>query len=136
MTDTMRTYTLDMDPMPAPRPRTRVFTTHGKSFASIYSPAEYKKWQEDASGQLIPQIDHEPIQGDVTVGIIITARRPKTSKLLRPKPDVDNYAKAVLDAMTKAGVWLDDSQIGSLAITKRWGPSGQIDIEVQAGTAG
>jgi len=32
--------------------------------------------------------------------------------------DIDNYAKAVLDALTDAGVWLDDSQINALSIVR------------------
>ena len=35
----------------------------------------------------------------------------------RPR-DVDNYAKAVLDAFTKAELWKDDSQIYRLVIEK------------------
>lgn len=38
------------------------------------------------------------------------------------KPDVDNLAKAVLDACTDAGVWHDDSQIIQLSITKTYEP--------------
>lgn len=34
------------------------------------------------------------------------------------KPDVDNYAKAVMDALTQIGVWKDDSYISSLTVTK------------------
>ena len=33
--------------------------------------------------------------------------------------DVDNLAKATLDALTHAGIWADDSQVVSLCITKR-----------------
>ena len=36
--------------------------------------------------------------------------------------DLDNLLKSVLDALTHAGVWLDDSQIDSLAIAR--GPIG------------
>jgi Holliday junction resolvase RusA-like endonuclease len=53
----------------------------------------------------------------VTVGVY--PKKPKTSKLEYPKPDVDNYAKAVLDACN-ALVWIDDSQIIELEVHKSW----------------
>ena len=36
----------------------------------------------------------------------------------RRKRDLDNLTKAVLDALTHAGVWEDDSQINDLRITR------------------
>ena len=35
----------------------------------------------------------------------------------RRKRDIDNYTKALLDAITHAGVWGDDSQVKTLSIT-------------------
>lgn len=120
--------------MPAPRPRARAFRApNGKPIASIYNPSEYKQWLADAEEQLINQIDTEipyPLVGDLEVTIVVTVQRPKTSKLLRPKPDVDNYAKAVLDAITKAGIWEDDSQVGALHVHKQWGGEDSIAIEI------
>lgn len=34
------------------------------------------------------------------------------------KPDVDNVAKALVDAMTRAGFWRDDSQVARLVLEK------------------
>ena len=35
------------------------------------------------------------------------------------RPDVDNIAKGNLDAMTRAGYWIDDSYINNLILRKR-----------------
>jgi len=130
-------YTLDIDPMPAPRPRARAIRAkNGKHIASVYNPSEYTHWIADAHEQLINQIGHDTLAGDLTLGLVITVQKPKTSKLTRPKPDADNYAKAVMDAMTKAGIWHDDSQVAFLAVKKQWGGIGRIDIEVTRGVAG
>lgn len=51
----------------------------------------------------------------------LTGRLEVTIDLCPPdkrKRDIDNYAKAVLDAMTHAGVWGDDSQIDRLIINR------------------
>lgn len=120
--------------MPAPRPRARAIIAHGKPIATVYNPAEYKHWLEDAQAQLINQVHGEPILGPLIVSITVTTQKPKTSKLPHPKPDIDNYVKAVLDAMTHVGVWDDDSQVGLLFAEKKWGAVGRIEVEVKRAT--
>ena len=41
------------------------------------------------------------------------------------KPDMDNIAKAVLDALTVAGVWADDAMVCSLLASKSYAARGQ-----------
>ncbi|WP_424840318.1 RusA family crossover junction endodeoxyribonuclease [Serratia marcescens] len=44
---------------------------------------------------------------------------------------MDNYFKALFDAMTQAGVWLDDSQIKR--IEAEWGPvtkGGKVELRI------
>lgn len=48
---------------------------------------------------------------------------PKTST-----PDVDNYCKAFLDQMTRAGFWLDDSQIFRLVAEKYYAETAKIEV--------
>ena len=46
--------------------------------------------------------------------------------------DLDNTLKAVLDAITHAGVWGDDSQIDDLGVTRGTvGAPGSVQVEVE-----
>lgn len=60
------------------------------------------------------------------LGVLLHANPP--DKRTR---DLDNHTKAVIDALTHAGVWSDDSQIDDLRIVR--GPclkGGQMQVEV------
>ena len=58
----------------------------------------------------IPRID--ALKGPLCVDMDVYPRS-------RRRYDVDNLAKATLDALTNAGIWVDDSQVVSLCMTKR-----------------
>lgn len=123
--------TLPFDPMPSPRPRVRVIS----KFASVYMPKEYMEWKEGVAEFVKSQGTVPPaevLELPVTVKLAFHVQRPKTTKLSHPKPDIDNYAKSVLDAFNDAGcIWADDTQVVDLKATKEWtsGP-GKIVAEV------
>lgn len=48
-----------------------------------------------------------------------------------PRPDCDNYAKAILDAMTTVGAWQDDSQVVQLNVSKRYAVRDEIRVRVR-----
>lgn len=56
----------------------------------------------------------------VSVRITFFIPHPKTVKRHMPTvpPDIDKLCRAVLDALTDAGVWADDSQVVDLGATK------------------
>ncbi len=75
----------------------------------------------------------KPLQGALFVRIGVTWFK-KTDKAYIPrtvKPDVDNLAKLILDAMTKAGYWQDDKQVYNLNIAKFDGPIGGLAVTVR-----
>lgn len=67
-----------------------------------------------------------PLKFDVPVSVDIIAYPPN-----RARRDLDNLPKAILDALTKARVWDDDSLVHDLRI--RWGEvrkGGKIQITI------
>lgn len=71
------------------------------------------------------QYEGEPMQGRLSVSITLHAPT-------RRAYDVDNRIKAAADALTHAGVWIDDGQIDRLTITR--GPiakGGSCHVEIE-----
>lgn len=121
--------TLHVAAMPTPRPR---FVVRGK-FVSTYYPKPYVAYADalrDMIAEALAEAGAQPLEGPLAVDIEITLERPKTTKLPTPKPDVDNYAKGIMDAMTKAGVWADDSQVSDLYVSKRWGEADLVVVRI------
>jgi crossover junction endodeoxyribonuclease RusA len=59
--------------------------------------------------EIVAEAGHKTLEG--SVGVFIRVFPPD-----RRKRDLDNLLKALQDALTHAGVWLDDSQIQDLHI--------------------
>lgn len=110
---------LALPPRPASRPQ---FTCRGR-FAVAYNDPKYKAWLADATELLALQPIPEGWDKDApfAVRLRFNVLKPRTSKLLYPKPDIDNYEKSFLDAVTKVGtIWADDSQVIALPTAKRF----------------
>lgn len=119
-------WKFDIPPVAASRPRV------GKWGAYYSGP--YRDFREQARDKVMDILGSEfkPLQGPLAVVIELYVTRPKTTKLDYPKPDIDNYAKAVLDVLNGL-MWEDDSQIISVYVTKQWAEEneeGYFTIEV------
>jgi len=124
--------TLLVEPMPTPRPRARAIPTRGRTIVSMYHPKEYTAYKAALAAMLKERFgDSVPFSTPVSVVIDIRVKKPKTSKLHAPKPDVDNYAKGVLDAMTDAGLWTDDALVVDLVVSKGWAEESAIEVGVE-----
>lgn len=112
---------LALSPRPASRPR---FTCRGR-FAVAYTDKPYRTWLDAAEAALRGQLGSLPEGWDSSLPMHLTVGfnvlRPKTSKLHYPKPDIDNYEKSFLDAVTQSGgIYDDDTQVVSLQSSKRF----------------
>lgn len=71
-----------------------------------------------AGGELVPA--GTPVGVIITTSRALPRSRPKRVQVERDtfKPDIDNIAKLVLDALTGVA-WADDTQVTDLKVTKR-----------------
>lgn len=119
------------DGIPKPQPRTQAFarkTKTGGAVARVFTPGTAEAWKGEvvlAGRFLRPKT---PID-DVPIAVEIDLEVPRPKRLCRKKDDpgplpattlgdVDNYAKAVLDALTHDGWWTDDKLVTDLHVRK------------------
>lgn len=112
----MKEFTLPFPPVPASRPRVGRWGTFYTEPYKSYKKAIGEWFKQNFAGPVLA--------GALTVSIEAIGARPKTTILAFPRPDVDNYAKATLDAMNKT-VFKDDTQVQKLVVTKRWARKGE-----------
>lgn len=109
---------IDAEPKPASRPRV-------SRWGGVFYAKGYETFYAECQKQLAT-VKAEMLDGSIVVAMEFVCPRAKTSKLERPKGDVDNYAKGPLDAMTKVEkFWRDDSQVETLVVTKRFPTPGE-----------
>jgi Holliday junction resolvase RusA-like endonuclease len=128
------TFSVDGEPVPQPRAR---ITTRGK-FAHAYVEAKHPIHAYRKSLQLAAvDAGLRPCTGTVEVVIDAVFCRPrshmnknglKPTAPITPRADVDNVAKAVLDAI--GPVLGNDSQVKRLVIEKRYGTEARTTVRV------
>ena len=119
----MTSHTFTIPGQPVAKGRPRFSAKHGRTF----TPAKTRNWEAFAAWTLSEQWTGEPLRCAVTVRIVAVFQRPKAKvwkTRLMPRyphtgrPDADNIAKAVSDALEKAGVLYNDSQVWDLHVVK------------------
>lgn len=94
--------------------------------AMVESSKHLPTWRHDVTSAARDALgDVPPIEGPVRVTLTFSFDKPqsapkrkRTWPITRSSGDVDKLARAVLDALTSAGVWRDDSQVIELFVRK------------------
>jgi Holliday junction resolvase RusA-like endonuclease len=125
--------------IPKGQPRPRAFSRGGK--ARVYDPGTAEGWK---SAVAIAAKDHRGarLEGAIFVQLYFYMPRPKShldrhgnTKRTAPlwhtqKPDADNLAKAVLDALTEIQIWQDDAQVSHLTVRRLWASLGHSGCQI------
>ncbi len=88
--------------------------------------AKGREYQSDACAAIIQQLRKLPKPSSVPAAVEIVLFPPDARRR-----DIDNYNKALFDALTHAGIWEDDSQIKRMLV--EWGPvtqKGKVEITI------
>jgi Holliday junction resolvase RusA-like endonuclease len=130
-------FTVYGEPVAQGRPRFTTINGHVKA----YDPAKSRDYKQYVK---LVASDHKPeklLEGAIALHLNIYRSIPKSfSKKkqkqaedgeLRPttKPDVDNFLKAIKDAM-KGIIWRDDSQVVSVIVNKWYSENPRVEITI------
>ena len=125
----MRVYGI---PIAQGRPRAvRLPTGHVR----LYDPAQSKDWKRTVMAQVfvVRPATWAVTRSPLTVGLEFFLARPKSAPKRQvwpaKRPDLDNLAKSVLDAL-RGLVYHDDAQIVRLDLSKQYGEPGVV-IRIQ-----
>lgn len=131
------TFSVPGDPVPQPRPRV---STRG-GFARAYVPGKHPVHayrQAIAAAALEAGATPTTTEPITVILDLVFARPPShlTKKGVRkgapllPRFDVDNCAKAALDALNGVA-WADDSQVARLVVEKTYGTEARTTVRIQ-----
>lgn len=100
----MITFTLPLSPS------INHYYSRGK-FGALYLSQAGKRFRINVQ-EIVAAAGHPTIEGQVSVFIAVYPRN-------EVRQDIDNRVKSLFDALTHAGVWLDDKQVDSFTVVRR-----------------
>ena len=116
------------------RPRV---TMHG-----TYTPAKTRHYEELVKLRYKQACKLPPAEGEILITIIaymipaksLSKKKKAEIMMVHPmkKPDIDNIAKIVLDALNGVA-WVDDKQVTTLHVLKQWGNEEHLRVMISRG---
>lgn len=92
----------------------------------IESSKKVKPWREAVRWSAVEaRGTNPPMEGPLSVLLVFTLPKPLNAPKTRQtfpmrKPDIDKLVRSTFDALTEAGVWIDDAQVIDLLTAKRF----------------
>lgn len=131
---------------PKGQPRPRAFSRNGH--AAVYDPGTAEGWKGQVALAARPHLPTVPYNVPLRVVLWFSMKRPlshyqrryRDITALQPdalrwhigRPDCDNLAKAVLDALTTIRFWVEDDIVASLDVRKVYGERPGCSVMVSA----
>jgi Holliday junction resolvase RusA-like endonuclease len=113
-----------------PKAQPRVKACRRGNHAGVYDPGTADEWKKLVGAGALAHWNRAQFLGPLKLVLLFGMQRPKAhfnrhgdvkpgvSVWHQSKPDADNLAKAVMDALTQLKVWVDDSQVVRLDVGK------------------
>ena len=130
----MISFTVPGDPVPQPRQRFTVVAGFPKPYKDEKHPVHAYRQAVALAAKLAGL---KPITDPIQVCVVSVFERPKSHTTGRgvlkatapriPRPDVDNLAKAVLDAL---GDYFNDTLVESLQVSKSYGTTAHTKVVI------
>lgn len=115
------------EPMAKGRPR---LTKGGRAYTPSATRHAETRIQIQANSEYRAGLVDGPLIVTIQVHLLKPKSKPKGHLWPTGRPDVDNYAKLVLDALNGI-VWRDDAQVVLLVVSKIYSESQGIDLLVE-----
>lgn len=128
-------FRIDGEPVPQPRPRGRLAGRPGRQFVHMYDPGTADEWKARVRESARRVMGNRQCVGPLRLCTQFLLPRPEshflTAGLREDAPtfhtneraDLDNLVKAVMDALTDAGLWSGDGLVCQLYAEKRYVPA-------------
>lgn len=125
----MITFSVETEPVGKGRPR---FCANRR----VYTPQKTVVFEKTIADAARIAYRRPPLIYPIELEIVLTytipkswSKKKKDTAVFPRKPDIDNVAKAVMDAL-EGVIYVDDSQVADLIVTKRYAPCPLVLVSV------